>query len=319
LAPGQFVATTSATQVENTPTIESSQSTHSVQIIAANTKDEFDYRSKLAEKLFEFRDARVHVSDSGRNVWVTQTGENPDEPAEIWILEIADNFSRLKTRHHFKLLNPVVPTGEYLTSDGKFFVTLDEAGRCGNSPRDLVIYDLEKGTSLARGIDEFLPAPIVKRLKAPVYMGGQGLRQWQRLSAGQNKYDAATRTFYPTQSRLAKSTSKIPFLSIHLPSGKVQVETLPENDSSQTESHRRGLLSEYVQTDWAMADYTRKVPAGSNDPVAYIGIFQPRVDDKNNKQLRLAFRRDPESGDYLPMDWDEFIDRTKSRWKSAEH
>ena len=274
-------------------------------------------RGDLATQLFKFHDAYCQLSANGKYLWVTRTGENQSNPAAVSIWAFSEDRKSLEIKHRFKLANPIRPTGQFLSPDGCYFVTLDEAGRCGNSPRDLVVYDLKQKSYVAQRIEDFLPAEVITGLQGPSYMGGAGLRAWQGLSAAANYFDSSSKTLFPTHGRDARSTSQIPYLSINLLSNKVAVLDPPAeglDPSIPVELE----FAKAVQCGFAMADGTRKIPAGHDQPVDYLAVFRPKVVSQNIRPLRLAYRFDESSGKYLSIDWDQYIKATKSEFTNLD-
>ena len=55
------------------------------------------------------------------------------------------------------LRNPEGPGTAVITNDGRFLVTFDDVCQAGLTANAVVIYDLERGTTFAHRLDEFLP------------------------------------------------------------------------------------------------------------------------------------------------------------------
>jgi hypothetical protein len=55
------------------------------------------------------------------------------------------------------LRNPVGPGEAVISNDARFLVTFDDFCESGTTENAVVIYDLEKGTVIACGIEDFLP------------------------------------------------------------------------------------------------------------------------------------------------------------------
>jgi hypothetical protein len=55
------------------------------------------------------------------------------------------------------LRNPVGPSSAVISNDARFLVTFDDFCESGTTGNAVVIYDLEQGSTVARGIEDFLP------------------------------------------------------------------------------------------------------------------------------------------------------------------
>jgi hypothetical protein len=55
------------------------------------------------------------------------------------------------------LRNPIGPGEAVISNDGRFFATFDDFCQAGMTENAVVIYDLENGTVVACGIEDFLP------------------------------------------------------------------------------------------------------------------------------------------------------------------
>jgi hypothetical protein len=288
------------------------------QIMKSESQDEidFDSRSSLEKHFFkrELKDFQFFVSATGRYSWVLYTGEGVHKPAMVAIFEIAEDFSSMVSIHRFNLLNPVAPMFSYLTSDGKYFVTFDEQGRCGNSPRDLVIYDLENEKHTQLSVDDMFDAEVVKNLRGPVHMGGIGLREWSRPNRQGIQYDAENQILYPTsfdQSSLnhdpTKTThgSRVPYIAIELRAGRVTVLNKPFEKSEDTNLSKNVIAQNFHNLS-VFGEMANSIRVSHGEPIDYLAVVDLCGQLEETDRLKLAYRYDSTSDKYLRVDWKEF-------------
>ena len=65
------------------------------------------------------------------------------------------------------LRNPIRPRTAVITHDAQFLVTFDNYCEMGRTPNAVVIYNLQKGTSHAHALEDFLPASSARLSKTP--------------------------------------------------------------------------------------------------------------------------------------------------------
>lgn len=273
---------------------------------ASSNSDEGVTRTALAKKLFVFEDAYVSALPSEKFLWVTKTGSDSTQTAQFQLFEISNDFSELKLLRQMQLLNPVKPMVEYLSPDGRFFVTFDEAGTCGNSPRDLVIYDLALSTVTAKRIEDFLPKSRLAQLTGPIYMGGDGLREWHRGIARYAFYDSESMMLYPTPIRyssLAEKPSTIPYLSIDLPSGRVAVE---DKAAEGSEGAKETLFGK-TQAKWATEDGTFELSTESK--IGFILLMRGGSLEKDQPR-NVGYQLNSKTGNYKRIELSEFLKKS---------
>jgi len=66
------------------------------------------------------------------------------------------------------LRNETRPKTAVITKDARFLATFDDYCEQGTTPNTIVIYDLEKGTSFAHALEDFLPAWFRKTLEESI-------------------------------------------------------------------------------------------------------------------------------------------------------
>ena len=66
------------------------------------------------------------------------------------------------------LRNPIRPRAAVITHDAQFLVTFDDYCENGTTPNTIVIYDLQRGTSSAHALEDFLPASYRRTLESSI-------------------------------------------------------------------------------------------------------------------------------------------------------
>jgi hypothetical protein len=77
------------------------------------------------------------------------------------------------------LRNEIGPSTAVISNDARFLVTFDDFCESGTSENAVVIYDLEKGTVIACGIEDFLPKAYREALSRSVsHINWRGNQPW---------------------------------------------------------------------------------------------------------------------------------------------
>jgi hypothetical protein len=80
------------------------------------------------------------------------------------------------------LRNPIRPRTAVITYDAQFLVTFDDYCESGRTPNAIVIYDLERGTSHAHALEDFLPPAYRKTLEDSIsntlWRGEPSVTKW---------------------------------------------------------------------------------------------------------------------------------------------
>ena len=80
------------------------------------------------------------------------------------------------------LRNPIRPRTAVITHDAQFLVTFDDYCEMGRTPNTVVIYNLEKGTSHAHALEDFLPASYRETLEDSIsntlWRGDPSVEKW---------------------------------------------------------------------------------------------------------------------------------------------
>ena len=117
--------------------------------------------------------AAGYVSDDGTTVIRIEFGR----PAESGIpaKECVGKIARLNEKdgsyqflRRIVLRNQVGPSTAVISNDARFLVTFDDFCESGFSDNAVVIYDLERGTTVAHRIEDFLPKAYRERLHRSV-------------------------------------------------------------------------------------------------------------------------------------------------------
>jgi hypothetical protein len=80
------------------------------------------------------------------------------------------------------LRNPIRPRTAVITHDAQFLVTFDDYCENGTTPNAVVIYDLQRGTSHAHALEDFLPASYRRTLEESIssilWRGDPSVEKW---------------------------------------------------------------------------------------------------------------------------------------------
>jgi hypothetical protein len=78
------------------------------------------------------------------------------------------NEQSYKFLRRLTLRNPIRPRTAVITHDAHFLVTFDDYCENGTTPNAVVIYDLQRGTSHAHALEDFLPASYRRTLNESI-------------------------------------------------------------------------------------------------------------------------------------------------------
>src|SRR5690606_24050416 len=138
---------------------------------------------------------------------------------------LVDAGRRIARLHEHTLRNDYGPWGWRSLGDGRFLVTKNDRfpmPGSGLTENALVIYDFVRGTSVARRIEDFLPADVREKLRPSGLMEGPG---W---SSGPGWFDAERLLYYINDPENCRDLG-YPFLIVDLRSHSVQTAPVPDH------------------------------------------------------------------------------------------
>jgi len=114
-----------------------------------------------------------YVSDDGTTVVRVQFGRPAESgiPAKECVAKVArlnEKDGSYQFLRSIVLRNQVGPSTAVISNDARFLVTFDDFCESGLSDNAVVIYDLERGTTVAHRIEDFLPTAYRERLHRSV-------------------------------------------------------------------------------------------------------------------------------------------------------
>ena len=199
----------------------------------------------LAEE-FRFKD-----EGSGKFLALVRFGDSDSSKARLTLFESIEGGAKLVKRCSRQLVNSQ-PLAIFVSSNGRYFVTMDEANRIGITSSTVVIYDLESGENPAYALRDFIPKNVRRYLRdasSPFV----GLR-W-------TDHDFF---FNEDNTKLVSNRERCiwrdyPFVVVDLPHRDVRVEPIPEKEPMDLNRSTPNLLTTKL-SDETVGDRESTVP-----------------------------------------------------------
>ena len=225
-----------------------------------------------------------HSDSSGRFLALARRGDGDDASAYVYVFEKLGVAQRIRLIHQTALLNRVRSLDSELSTDGRFYITLDDLGEETNCPLSIVIYDLVRNEYYKWSASEFLPVDVQKSLSRT-----NDRLHWRDGSSAFNRL--GTR-FFPNEPG-----SNLPFVVVDLPTRNVRIE-------SHSHGGERGLeIVTPESTDWNPSTWEHSIQTieqGDCVLPKYLKCYSRRME--TNELVESYYELDESLKEYVHTD-----------------
>ena len=228
------------------------------------------------------------TDESGRFLALERDGNSPDLTGRITgperhgyvtVFEYLGEGKSLRKLYERELLTKRIPLGRALSSDGRFFLTIDDFQSSGISPFTVVIYDLARQEHTAYAGKDFLSKELIKSLSHQGFVRGFKWRGKDGL------FNLNNTKFYPTLPSNCEDEG-VPFVVIDLPTRTVRVEPAPAKDPQD--------IVERVDQKWGWLESRETVTTDKT-------ILPVRVTRSSPDSPNQVFELAPDMTEYVPV------------------
>ena len=211
------------------------------------------------------------TDDTGRFIVIERPGDADQRAPTVLVYEYLPQGRQLKKLYSATLVNKKMPLTRAISSDGRYFVTLDEPTGSGTGPASLVIYDLARREHSAYSGSDFLSEEIRRNLRSRKVWGGF---KWY---GNDFRFDDKSTEFYPTLPENCRE-EEVPFVVVDLRMRLPRVTSPDEFDS-------RSIVKEVRRQFWwslsreTVTDHGTMLPARitremKDSPAAFNATFR---------------------------------------------
>jgi len=234
-----------------------------------------------------------------RIVPLVRVGNGAEQMSELTMFELVEEGRRLRLLSRVELKNAGVAIS-YVFLTTRYVLTMDERSGIGTTANCLVIYDLQRGESVALSLEEFLSKESIALL------GSDGLdaypgRVWRVF--GRGLFDAKKLLYYPSTLRECRD-HEVPCIEVDLRSMVAgHLEVVPEKLPGAVDpKHDWSIEWQWRQRDERTAGHVKSEKFAYPDHIT--GIVDLRRADRQlikflGSRKQMSFRRDAKTGDYL--------------------
>lgn len=201
----------------------------------------------------------------------------------VLVYEYISLAGRLRLLYERDLVSSRFPLVTKLSSDGRFYITMDDASETGIGPQSLVVYDLARNEHSTYAATDFLPADIVSTLPRGAFTAGF---QW---NGGWGEFNRSASQFFPNTPEDARNG--LPFVVVDLPSRTARLEAKPM-------MHYKDVLP-YTEQDWYWSPSKETVDTGNTVLPASLWRIITNHPQGDDGQLKQVFRLSANRQEYV--------------------